>query len=97
MNTFVDASSALWARQRSTTCRFPSTPPDFSGNAAVRHFLPGRRAGSGDQESPDGPVIVVPVATGAPRLGEPSEFQAIFWARVVRVVPQPWLAEEFAW
>ena len=29
-----------------------------------------------------------PVRTGTPRLGEPSEFQPIFCARVVRAVPR---------
>ncbi|GIH25340.1 hypothetical protein Aph01nite_36500 [Acrocarpospora phusangensis] len=32
----------------------------------------------GCYESPEGPAIEVPVRTGTPRLGEPSEFQLIF-------------------
>jgi len=44
-------------------------------------------------ESPEGPAIVTPVRTGVPGLGVPSEFQPIFGARVVRVVPRPWLVE----
>jgi hypothetical protein len=48
-------------------------------------------------ESPAGRAIETPVRTGVPGLGVPSEFQPTFCALVVRVVPQPWLVDEFAW
>ncbi|HEX2144139.1 MAG TPA: hypothetical protein VHG10_06505 [Glycomyces sp.] len=47
--------------------------------------------------SPDGPGRTVEVDTGTPRFGVPSAFHEIFWTRVVRVVPQPSVAELLAW
>jgi hypothetical protein len=47
--------------------------------------------------SPDGPGSVVPSATGVPKFGVPSAFQVNFWARLVRLLSQPPLAEELAW
>jgi hypothetical protein len=61
--------------------RRPETGNDRTSLAAARS--PGR------YESPAGPAMETPARTGTPRSGEPSEFQPIFCARVVRVVPQP--------
>ena len=47
--------------------------------------------------SPEGPGRVVPRATGVPKFGVPSAFQVNFWARVVRPLSQPSLAESLAW
>ena len=53
--------------------------------------------GFGGADSPDGTASGVPSATGTPRFGVPSAFQVNFWARVVRLMSQPWLVEELAW
>lgn len=47
--------------------------------------------------SPEGDGRRVPRATGVPKLGVPSAFQVNFWARVVRLMSQPWVVELLAW